>query len=153
MKILSLKVTKKEIYYSVLSKNTNGEINLENDTKICLIDNSTIPELMRFFKDTFDNLLNSEKVDKVIYWCELECKSLLAMPLGILNLCCAERNIPTDSRYGANITDKRLGFNTKEQKTAKVIKRVDELFPNCSYKNDDMRKVIAIGLIVLKEAK
>ena len=75
------------------------------------------------------------------------------MPLGILNLCAHNSKTTTENKYSANITAKKLGFDSKERKTSKVIKLIDAIFPTSSFKNDEMRKTITIGLISLKEAK
>jgi len=149
MRIISIKVNKKEIYYAVMSKQDSENIILEKDEKISIPQNKTQPQLMGFFKDSFVNLLSEVKIKRVVYWCDSPGKALLLMPLGVLNLCCNECNIDTKSKYSQNITAGLLGFETKER-GKKAIALMKDFYKNAKYKNEDMRKVLAIGTVVLR---
>ena len=152
MRVLSIKINKKEIYYAVIVKQNDGNIILEIDNKIDIPQNKSLPNLMSHQKDTFDNLLEQyhPNIDKVIYWCDKNESPNIAMQLGILNYCCLNKNLHTISKYNANITAKRLGFITNERGNA-AIKLIKNYFPNSKYKNDEIRKVFAIAMLVLKE--
>ena len=152
MRIISIKVNKTEIYYAVMAKQDDGNIILEKDDKQAVPQNKTIPELMKYLKETFDNMLvKSDSIDKVVFWCDFNNESpLIAMGLRILNYCCANKNIITDSKYTANITAKKLGFQSNERQTA-AIDLLKNMYTNSRYKNQESRKVFAIGTMILKE--
>lgn len=152
MRIISIKVNKTELYYAVMSKQDSENIVLEKDDKHVIPQNKTIPELMKYLKETFDNIIaQSDSIDKVVFWCDLNKESpLIAMGLGILNYCCANKNIITDSKYTANITAKKLGFTSNERQTA-AINLMRDMYTNSRYKNQESRKIFAIGTMILKE--
>lgn len=152
MRIISIKVNKTEIYYALMVKQDDGNIILEKDNKQAIPQNKTMPELMKYLKETFDNILvQSNYIDKVVFWCDFNQESpLIAMGLGILNYSCANKNIATDSKYTANITAKKLGFSSNERQVA-AINLMKNMYTNSRYKNSEMRKVLAIGTIILKE--
>jgi len=152
MRIISIKVNKTEIYYAVMSKQDSENIILEKDDKQAIPQNKTMPELMKYLKETFDNILaQSDSIDKIVFWCDFNKESpLIAMGLGILNYCCANKNIITDSKYTANVTAKRLGLVSKERGNA-AINLIKNMYPNSKYKNAESRKIFAIGTIILKE--
>ncbi len=152
MRIISIKINKTEIYYAVMAKQDDGNIILEKDDKQAIPQNKTTPELMKYLKETFDNMLvKSDSIDKVVFWCDFNNESpLIAMGLGILNYCCANKNIITDSKYTANITAKKLGFQSNERQTA-AIDLLKNMYTNSRYKNQESRKVFAIGTMILKE--
>ena len=152
MRIISIKVNKTEIYYAVMTKQDDRNIVLEEDDKQAIPQNRTMPELMKYLKETFDNILaQSGSIDKVVYWCDTNKESpQISMRLGILNYCCANKNIITDSKYTANITAKKLGFTSNERQTA-AINLIKNMYTNSKYKNTESRKVFAIGTMILKE--
>lgn len=152
MRIISIKVNKTEIYYAVMAKKDDGNIILEKDDKQAIPQNKTMPELMKYLKETFDNILaQSDSIDKVAFWCDFNKElPLIAMGLGILNYCCAHKNIITYSKYTANITAKRLGFVSKERGNA-AINLMKNMYSNSKYKNTESRKVFAIGTLILRE--
>lgn len=152
MRIISIKVNKTEIYYAVMSKQEGENIILEKDDKQAIPQNKTMPELMKYLKETFDNILaQSDFIDKVVFWCDFNKESpLIAMGLGILNYCCANKNIITDSKYTANITAKKLGFTSNERQTA-AINLMRSMYTNSKYKNQESRKIFAIGTLILRE--
>lgn len=152
MRIISVKINKTAIYYAVMLKQEDESIILEKDEKHSIPQNKTIPELTKYLKETFDNILvQSGSIDKVVYWCDFNKESpLIAMGLGILNYCCANKNIITDSKYTANITAKKLGFVSNERQTA-AINLMKNVYTNSKYKNQESRKVFAIGTMILKE--
>ena len=152
MRIISIKVNKTEIYYAVMTKQDEENIILEKDDKHSIPQNKTIPELTKHLKETFDNILaQNGSIDKVVYWCDFNKESpLISMGLGILNYCCANKNIITDSKYTANITAKRLGFVSKERGNT-AINLMKNVYTNSKYKNQESRKVFAIGTMILKE--
>ena len=152
MRIISIKVNKTEIYYAVMAKQDDGNIILEKDDKQAIPQNKTMPELMKYLKETFDNILaQSGSIDKVVFWCDFNKESpFIAMGLGILNYCCANKNIITDSKYTANITAKKLGFISNERQTA-AINLMRSMYTNSKYKNQESRKIFAIGTLILRE--
>lgn len=152
MRIISIKVNKTEIYYAVMVKKDDGNIILEKDDKQAIPQNKTMPKLMKYLKETFDNILaQSDSIDKVVFWCDFNKElPLIAMGLGILNYCCAHKNIITYSKYTANITAKRLGFVSKERGNA-AINLMKNMYSNSKYKNTESRKVFAIGTLILRE--
>lgn len=152
MRIISIKANKTEIYYAVMAKQDDGNIILEKDDKQAIPQNKTMPELMKYLKETFDNILaQSGSIDKVVFWCDFNKESpFIAMELGILNYCCAHKNIITYSKYTANITAKRLGFVSKERGNA-AINLMKNMYSNSKYKNTESRKVFAIGTLILRE--
>ena len=152
MRIISIKINKTEIYYAVMLRQEDENIILEKDEKHSIPQNKTIPELTKYLKETFDNILSQNvSIDKVVYWCDFNKESpLIAMGLGILNYCCANKNIITDSKYTANVTAKRLGFVSKERGNA-AINLIKNMYSNSKYKNTESRKIFAIGTIILKE--
>ena len=111
-----------------------------------------MPELMKYLKETFDNILaQSDSIDKVVFWCDFNKESpLIAMGLGILNYCCANKSIITDRKYTANITAKKLGFTSNERQTA-AINLMRSMYTNSKYKNQESRKIFAIGTLILRE--
>lgn len=150
MQILSIKINKKELYYALMQKIKQDEISVQKDDKIIIPQNKTIPQSMQFLKNTFDNLLEElTPIDNVIFWCSKTETPEISMGLGILNYCCALKNITTNSKYTANITAKKLGFPTKERGNS-AIALLKTVYTNCKYKNDAMRKVLAIGTIILQ---
>ena len=152
MRIISIKVNKTEIYYAVMSKQDSENIILEKDDKQAIPQNKTLPELMKYLKETFDNILaQSDSIDKVVFWCDFNKESpLIAMGLGILNYCCANKSIITDSKYTANITAKKLGFTSNERQTT-AINLMRDMYTNSRYKNQESRKIFAIGTMILRE--
>ena len=154
MRIISIKVNKTEIYYAAMAKKDDGNIILEKDDKQAIPQNKTMPELMKYLKETFDNILaQSGSIDKVVFWCDFNKESpFIAMGLGILNYCCANKNIITDSKYTANITAKKLGFISNERQTA-AINLMRSMYTNSKYKNQESRKIFAIGTLILREGK
>lgn len=152
MRIISIKINKKEIYYAVMLRQEDENIILEKDEKHSIPQNKTIPELTKYLKETFDNILSQNvSIDKVVYWCDCNKESpLIAMRLGILNYCCANKNIITDSKYTTNVTAKRLGFVSKERGNA-AINLIKNMYSNSKYKNTESRKIFAIGTIILNE--
>ena len=152
MRIISIKVNKTEIYYAVMSKQDSENIILEKDDKQAIPQNKTLPELMKYLKETFDNILaQSDSIDKVVFWCDFNKDSpLIAMGLGILNYCCANKSIITDSKYTANITAKKLGFTSNERQTT-AINLMRDMYTNSRYKNQESRKIFAIGTMILRE--
>lgn len=151
MRIISVKINKTAIYYAVMLKQEDESIILEKDEKYSIPQNKTIPELTKYLKETFDNILaQSGSIDKAVYWCDFNKElPLIAMGLGILNYCCGNKNILTDSKYTANITAKRLGFTSNERGNA-AINLIKNMYTNSKYKNTESRKVFAIGTMSLR---
>ena len=71
MRIISVKINKTAIYYAVMLKQEDESIILEKDEKYSIPQNKTIPELTKYLKETFDNILaQSGSIDKAVYWCD-----------------------------------------------------------------------------------
>lgn len=66
------------------------------------------------------------------------------MTSGIATLVCFNNRIEVDYKSTANIKPTKLGYQRTE-KNSTVLKSMDIIFPNMTYKNDDMRKTVLLG--------
>ena len=111
-KILGIKIGKYEIFFSLMEKDNNTCVLVDNG-KIAILQRQKVPELMATIKREISGLIEKyPEISKVIYHMSYDCRKdgilQKILPLGVLNLCCHYSGIEAEGKTMMNITPKRF---------------------------------------------
>lgn len=150
MKLISISINKKSIYYAILEKSIQS-VSLLDSGQLIIPQNQKPTDLMECIHTLIDNLLQSKTVDKAIFVLPSSSANISTevyissiMPTGIAVLSCYNQGLDCAFLTMANVAPVKMGY-PKNSKSSEILKDMDRKFPEMAYKNDNMRKVVLLG--------
>ena len=150
MRQISLSIGNQYIYYALFEKDRNI-ISLIESGRIAVLQNQSPSYLMDYIHTTINNLLINKNINNVIIIIPSSNANINTpimtsqiMTSGVATLSCFEKGLAVDYKSTSNIKPKKLGFTGKIKKDI-ILKSIDTVFPNMTYKNNDMRKTVLLG--------
>ena len=150
MRLISICINRQYLYYSLFDKDSENILLIEND-RIAIPQNQSHTELMGSIYTLTKDLLRDKNLNKAIIVTPSSNATITSammithiMTSGITTLSCLDDKISVDYKSTANISPKKLGYPGKT-KNSVILEAVDNIFPNMTYKNNDMRKTVLLG--------